>query len=100
MSQLQINTLDEAKALRKRIVYASSIIANIRARIDKYGEAYADNITFAPIWSGVEDARGNLKDRIRQLAQQMGMNVDWETRDDLAHFTRKVHLIEVVQGLN
>jgi hypothetical protein len=101
LSQLpEINNEKDADKLRERILYAASVVANIRARVEKFGEAYADDVVFLPIWAGVNDAQGNLKDRIKRLGSEMDMNVDWPNKKDEAHFTRKVHHIEVVQGLS
>jgi len=100
VSQIIIETEQDARAFKKRLVYSASVIANIRARITTYGECYADNVDFMPMWAGVDEATGNLKDRIRRLAKEMRCDVDWPNNPDEAHFTRHVDLIEVVDMSN
>ena len=99
MSQIDIQTEQEADQLKKSVVYATAVIANIRARLDKYGECYVDDTDLLKIWAGKSwlNADGNLHDRIKNLAKVMRAQVSWPNRKDEAHFTRSVPLIYVVE---
>jgi hypothetical protein len=97
LSDIEITTEQEATELRDTIMYAAAVVANIRARLDKYHECYVDDSILLQIWGGKPwlEATGNLHQRIKKLAKEMQANVDWPNRKDEARFYRKVPLIVV-----
>ena len=94
----QINITDKnSKDIHEHIVYAAAVVANIRARLDKFYECYMDDADLLKIWGGVPwlESTGNLHDRIKGLAREMEADVSWPKKGE-AWFVRKVPLIEIV----
>lgn len=95
MSEISL-TSENAEDVNKHVIYAASVIANIRVRLDKYYECYMDDKDLIKIWKAPWlSASGNLHERIKKLAQRMNANVDWPKKGE-AHFSRSVPLIEIV----
>lgn len=87
-----INITDEnSKDIHEHMVYAAAVVANIRARLDKFYECYMDDSDLLRIWGGTPwlDSTGNLHDRVRALAREMDAEVEWFENKKEAHFTRK-----------
>ena len=98
MSKIDIQDTKDAETVRDSIAYAAAVVANIRARLDKFGECYVDNADLLKIWAGKPwlEATGNLRQRIKNLAKEMDAKVSWPNKKDEAHFTRNIQLIKVV----
>lgn len=84
-------TEENSKDIHQHLVYAAAVVANIRARLDKFYECYMDDKDLLKIWGGTPwlTSSGNLHDRIRNLAREMEASVEWAEKGT-AHFTRKV----------
>lgn len=78
------------------MIYAAAVVANIRVRLDKYYECYIDDSDLIKIWGAAPwlSATGNLHDRVKNLAKEMGCRVHWRKKG-LAHFTRIIPRVEI-----
>ena len=99
MSQIDIQTEQDADSVNESIRYAAAVIANIRVRLEKYQECYVDDLDLLKIWGGKPwlSQGGNLHDRIKNLAKEIGTKVDWPRKGE-AHFVRDVPCIIVSPG--
>lgn len=84
------HTKENSKEIQQHLIYAAAVVANIRARLDKFYECYIDDKDLLKIWGGLSwlDSTGNLHDRIKGLARKMEAKVSWP-KDGEAYFTRK-----------
>jgi len=92
-------TEENSKKIHGHLVYVAAVVANIRARLNTFYECYMDDSDLLKIWGGIDwlDSTGNLHDRIKGLAREMGAEVSWPKNGE-AHFTQKREIIEVVSA--
>jgi len=96
MAEIEV-TEENVEEVRQAIIFTAAVVAHIRARLDKYGEAIVDDAVLLKIWGGKPwlSATGNLHDRIKNLAKEMEAKVSWPKKGE-ARFTRKIPIIHVV----
>lgn len=94
-------TVDERDKFRAQIVYTASVVANIKARLNKFGECLVDTADLEKIWedSPLVPDNANFQYRVNHMAEELDATVDWPEHQ-LARFIKNRHVIEVIPALN
>ena len=92
-------TQEQHDEYREQMLYTMSVVANIRARLDKFGECLIDTVDLERIWkdeakSAIVPDNANFRYRCRHMAKELDATVDWPNATE-TRFIKNKHVIEV-----
>ena len=87
----------EQKKVVNHVRYVSAVLANIRARIQKFGECVVDEVDLMRIWASplIEPSSGNFRQKVERVAEDMDSIVNWLDKGEV-QFCRKIPSIIVL----
>lgn len=89
--------LEQQKKVVAHIKYVAALIANIRVRLEKFGECLVDDVDLMRVWASplIEPSAGNFREKVQGMANELGATVNWLEKGQV-QFCRQIPSIIVL----